>query len=51
MFHVCALNKYLNLFNKANKCTCVKHVLSHISNHQHVSIATLMNTEIIKTCW
>jgi hypothetical protein len=39
MFHVRAVKEYLNLFNKTNKCTFIKHVLSHIINYQNVSIA------------
>lgn len=29
MFHIGALNEYLNSRNKTNKCTYVKYVLSH----------------------
>ena len=38
MFHNRALKKYLNLYNKTNKCTCIN-VLSHIINYQYVSMA------------
>ena len=30
---------YLNLRNRANKFACIKYVLTHITNYQHVSIA------------
>jgi len=39
MFHIHALKEYLNICNKTNQCTCIKYVLSHIINFQHVSIA------------
>jgi hypothetical protein len=41
-FHYRALNEYLNLRNKTNKCTCIKCVLSHITDYQYVSIAFAM---------
>ena len=39
MFRIHSLKEYLNICNKTDKCTCMKYVLSHIINYQHVSIA------------
>jgi hypothetical protein len=39
MVNIGALKKYLNMFNKSNKHTCVKFILSYVINQQHVSIA------------
>ena len=39
MFFICALQDYLNLCYKANKCTFINNILSRIINYQEVSVA------------
>jgi hypothetical protein len=42
--------EYLNLPDRTNKCTCIKHVLSHIANYQHFSIAfAIIMTVAVRT--
>jgi hypothetical protein len=40
--HIHALKEYLNLCNKHSQCTCIKYVLSHGFNYQHVSLAFMI---------
>ena len=40
------IKQYLNLCDKTNKCTCIKYVLSHIINYQHISIAFSIITSV-----
>jgi hypothetical protein len=47
MFHFCALNEYFNMCNKTNKCSCIKHVLSHIVNYKHVLTAFVITTRVL----
>jgi hypothetical protein len=47
MFHFCALKEYVNLRNNTNKCSCVKRVLSHIVNYEHVLTAFVIITRVL----
>ena len=47
LFHFCALKKYVNLCNKTNKCSCIKRVLSHIVNYEHVLTAFVIITRVL----
>jgi len=43
-------NEYLNFNDRTNKCTCIKPVLSRITNYQYFSIAlTIIITAAVRT--